>query len=294
MNHTTISVIIPTRNRPETLVRAVTSVGVQSRPVDEIIVVDDGSTPPVDPDEFADMPVAVIVVRSDVSVGAAAARNLGVARATGDFVAFLDDDDRWTPEKLEFVDACLREHPDTDVVIHRSSYETASHPSSMACSPVGDPFVRMIRSQPPHLDGVTVRCAIHMDGPFDETLTAAEDVDYLIRLARLGASMTEGTAVLAVLGQDEPSLIGIDARIQGRLSLLSRHPEILADDEARSFFYVRLGHLQRRGDQWSRSVGSFITAIRAWPRSGVAWKGLVRTLISRWNAPDDSDDVRYR
>jgi hypothetical protein len=93
--------------------------------------------------------------------------------------------------------------------------------------------------------------------------------------------MIEIDAVLAVLGTDQPSSIGVDARIEGRLSLLDRHPEILESSRARSFFYVRLGHLQRRSGQRSASMRSFATAIGAHPRSAVAWRGLGRTLVDR-------------
>jgi len=253
---------------------------VQSRPADEIIIVDNGSLPPVNPGAFVDVPGSVVVVREETAVGAARARNIGVGQASGEFVAFLDDDDTWSPTKLEFLETCLSDHPDTDVVIHRTCYQIPDEPQNWACSHVGDPLMRMIRSQPPHINGVAVRRALHMDVPFDETLPAAEDLDYLISLAKSGACMFESKAILAVFHRDESSMVTIDTRIEGRLSLLGRHPEILTDDAARSFFYVRLGHLQRNGGQRSPSVGSFVRAIRARPGSGLAWKGLARTLAS--------------
>jgi len=281
VNRTSISVVIPTHNRLESLARAVESVLEQSRPIDEIIIVDNGSEPPVDPERFRRLHGSVLVVRNDVAVGAAAARNMGVAHATGDFVAFLDDDDTWTPNKLEFVEDCLASHPDTDVVIHRTGYHVPAGPPSRVCSPVEDPLERMIRSQPPHVDGVTIRRSLHGNGPFDETMAGAEDLDYLISLAKFGASMTEGTAVLAVLGIGHSSAISNEERIAGRMSLLDRHPEILADHHARSFFHVRLGHLHRRGGQRVPAVRSFTRAIVARPMSLLGWKGLVRTLVGR-------------
>lgn len=281
VNRTSISVVIPTHNRPETLARAVKSVLEQSRPIDEIIIVDNGSEPPVDPERFRRLHGSLLVVRNDVAVGAAAARNTGVAHATGEFVAFLDDDDTWTRNKLEFVEDCLASHPGTDVVIHRTGYHVPAGPSSRVCSPVGNPLERMIRSQPPHVDGVTIRRSLHRSGPFDETMAGAEDLDYLISLAKFGASMTEGTAVLAVLGIGQSSAISNEERIAGRMSLLDRHPEILADHQARSFFHVRLGHLHRRGGQRVPAVRSFTRAIVARPMSLLGWKGLVRTLVGR-------------
>ena len=278
---TTISVVIPTHNRPEALGHAVASVAAQTRQADEIVIVDDGSTPPVDPTRFADGQLTIVVVRNESPLGAAGARNAGVAAATGEFIAFLDDDDTWDSAKLESVAECLMEHDTADVVVHRTGYRRAQTQRIANCSQIHEPLVRMIRSQPPHLDGVTVRRALHLESPFDVTMEAAEDLDYLMNLAKTGITMVESDAVLAVFGEDEPSVIGNDARIAGRLSLLDRHPEIARDPQALAFFHVRLGHLQRRDGRRSDAVASFTRALRIQPTSTQAWKGLTRSLTGR-------------
>lgn len=281
MNPATISVVIPTHNRPQALGHAVASVAGQTRQADEIVIVDDGSTPPVDPSPFTDGQLTVIVVRNESSLGAAGARNAGVSAATGEFIAFLDDDDTWDPAKLELVTECLMQHDTADVVIHRTGYHRAQISRIIDCSQINEPLVRMIRAQPPHLDGVTVRRTRHLENPFDVTMEAAEDLDYLMNLAKAGVTMVESGAVLAVFGEDEPSVIGTDARIAGRLSLLDRHPEIARDPQALAFFHVRLGHLQRRNGRRSGAVASFTSALRIQPTSSQAWKGLTRSLIGR-------------
>lgn len=96
-----VTVVIPTRNRPELLMRAIKSVQAQTRPVDEIIVVVDG------PDEVTvkalsdagDPRIRPIVLPTNG--GANNARNQGAASATTEWVAFLDDDDEWLPTKIE-------------------------------------------------------------------------------------------------------------------------------------------------------------------------------------------------
>lgn len=93
-----ISPIIPVYNGERYLADAIRSVLSQTHPVSEIIVVDDGST-----DTSASIahrfgpPVRVL---TQPNLGPAAARNLGVAHATGDLLAFLDADDLWMPDKL--------------------------------------------------------------------------------------------------------------------------------------------------------------------------------------------------
>ena len=105
----TISVVIPTYNRAGRLTRAIDSVLAQSRPVDEIIVVDDGSA-----DETATVvqaygpPVRYIWQEN---TGPAAARNRGIAEARGTWIAFLDSDDRWFPDKMARQMAVLDAYP---------------------------------------------------------------------------------------------------------------------------------------------------------------------------------------
>ncbi len=94
-----VSVVIPTRNRRRLLGRALTTVFAQ-RGVDfEVIVVDDGSDDGTG-EALATLGDAVTVVRHRLPLGVSAARNAGIERARGDWIAFLDDDDLWAPHKL--------------------------------------------------------------------------------------------------------------------------------------------------------------------------------------------------
>ncbi|MEW6582696.1 MAG: glycosyltransferase family 2 protein [Actinomycetota bacterium] len=102
-----ISAVIPTYNRAALVVRAVRSVLAQTRPPDEVIVVDDGSTDDTAA-RLAGLGDDRVRVVSQTNAGAAAARNRGVAEATGDWVAFLDSDDLWVPGHLEALDGAIR------------------------------------------------------------------------------------------------------------------------------------------------------------------------------------------
>ena len=95
------SIVIPCRNRHRLLARAIASVRRQSLGDYELIIVDDGSDPPIEVVLDADMP-RLRVIRSDQR-GAAAARNLGILASSGDFIAFLDSDDEFLEHKLERV-----------------------------------------------------------------------------------------------------------------------------------------------------------------------------------------------
>ncbi|RMF81528.1 MAG: glycosyltransferase family 2 protein [Planctomycetota bacterium] len=123
MSAADVSVVIPTFNRARVLPRAIESVLAQTRRPGEIIVVDDGSTdetPELLHDRYAG---AVRVVRQN-NAGVSAARARGVAEASGEWIAFLDSDDEWLPEKLEMQTAATRELPG-DVVWLFSNFRIA-------------------------------------------------------------------------------------------------------------------------------------------------------------------------
>jgi glycosyltransferase involved in cell wall biosynthesis len=94
----TISVIIPAWNAQRHIARAIQSVLAQTQPADEIIIVDDGSTDnTVETVRTFGSKVRLI---TQPNAGASVARNTGVAAAKSDWIAFLDADDEWLPEKI--------------------------------------------------------------------------------------------------------------------------------------------------------------------------------------------------
>jgi glycosyltransferase involved in cell wall biosynthesis len=114
-----ISAVIPVFNGAEFVADAVASMRDQTRPPDEIIVVDDAST-----DDSAARAEAlggeVCVVRRPDNGGLPAARNSGVEAATGELVSFLDVDDLWSADKTAVQVALLDADPDLDIVIGRT------------------------------------------------------------------------------------------------------------------------------------------------------------------------------
>ena len=95
-----VSVIVPTRNRSALLATTLRTV-VRQRDVDlEVIVVDDGSTDDTGGVVAALDDPRVLLIRCPPPGGVSAARNVGAAEAHGEWLAFLDDDDLWAPDKL--------------------------------------------------------------------------------------------------------------------------------------------------------------------------------------------------
>ena len=96
-----VSVIIPVYNGPETLCRAVSSVLAQSYKNFELIVVDDGSKADIEAAVKCFIDERIKYVRHEQNKGASAARNTGINLSRGEFIAFLDSDDEFLPEKIE-------------------------------------------------------------------------------------------------------------------------------------------------------------------------------------------------
>jgi len=127
----TVSVVIPVYSRAGTIMRALRSVMCQSFNNLEIVVVDDGST---------DETVAIVeaahisnltLIRHSWNQGAAAARNTGIRAARGRYVAFLDSDDVWAPEKLSRQLSKL-EHMPADIMACTSGYCLHRHGASVS------------------------------------------------------------------------------------------------------------------------------------------------------------------
>lgn len=119
-----VSVVIPAYNRGERLARTVTSVLAQTFDDYEIVIVDDASaTHPISAlGKLVDDP-RIRIIRHERNRGASAARNTGVQAARGRFIAFLDSDDAWDPDKLavQHRASCERDDPDRVFCVTQST-----------------------------------------------------------------------------------------------------------------------------------------------------------------------------
>jgi len=172
----TIGVVIPTRNRVDTLPRALDSVLQQSHPVEKVVVVDDGS----DDDTagvLADLAGAdqrVTVLRTK-GVGASAARNLGIAHCDTDFIAFQDSDDRW---RKDFVSSLLP-HVGSNVVAFGSHILTRLDGSTsyIPSAPVVNPARQLLRTNPISTQTILADRQLFDLCRFDEHLRRFQDWD---------------------------------------------------------------------------------------------------------------------
>ena len=229
----TVSVIVPSRDRPESLRRALVTILDQSSPPNEVVVADDGSTRPVPSGGPVFGDARVRVVRgSGRPGGVSAARNRALAAATADWVAFCDDDDLWVPDKLERQLAAAREARARwclcDAVVVDAGWRIVEQ---HRCDPA-ELGARLARSNPVPGGGsgaIVERALLEELGGFDPAFAMFADWELWLRLhgrARCASSGATGVVYRLHDGQMSADL----ARVAGELErLVARHPGTFVD-----------------------------------------------------------------
>ena len=109
----TVSAIIPTHNRSQTVLRALRSVYAQRILINEVIVIDDGSSDDTVARIQAEFPGVILICQTQH--GVSHARNRGIDAAQGEWLAFLDSDDEWLPIKVETQLNAVRNNPSSRI-----------------------------------------------------------------------------------------------------------------------------------------------------------------------------------
>lgn len=181
-----ISVVIPTYNRVRQLKQAVESVLAQTTPVGEIIVVDDGSKEDTRRELSAYGDLVTVLVQENS--GASVARNLGMRRAKGEWIAFLDDDDMWLPEKTERQMELITANPSLGLV-YCSDYAVDDDLKVLSTRPAqpknrGDVFDRLLAGNFIFTScALARRRAIEKAGYMDLQMRFAQDWDLWLKIA---------------------------------------------------------------------------------------------------------------
>jgi glycosyltransferase involved in cell wall biosynthesis len=181
--------VIPVYNRAHLIGKAVASVQQQTRPLEEIVVVDNGSIDATSDTvrRLCEQDSRIRLVVLPKNAGPSVARNVGIDSTQCDWISFLDSDDQWTSEKHEKQVSALVNYPDAIASFTGLRYQHQDHYTDrIACSvslhslrclnPFGTTSAAMVR-----------RKALKNVGGFDSKLPTCEDWDLWIRLRSIGA-----------------------------------------------------------------------------------------------------------
>jgi len=217
-----VSVIIPTIRRPDLLLRAIRSVLSQTLRNLEVIVVVDGHDPATIDALRSVAEPRIKVINNPQPLGAGRSRNMGVAHASGRFVAFLDDDDEFLPEKLEKQVQCAGDRGDVLVTcISRVLTQQGVYAWPTTVFDNARPFDEyLFVKQGPFVGASFIQTssqllprALYMKSPFPEN-SPHDDWEFVIRLARqLSARIETVPEVLVIhtMGGPGNSLSNKDA-----------------------------------------------------------------------------------
>jgi len=303
-----ISVVIPAYNAAAFLAEALESVRVQTRSATEVIVVDNAST---DATALIAQEAGAHVLRLE-RPGPSAARNVGIRAASQPWVAFLDADDLWDPEKLAWqwqaVHACpqvgivstdFREFDSTGVLLHsflegRENYQAIVRqevaPAVMCCD--ADSFrIHFLRGNFFAPSTILARRDLVLDvGLFDETITHMEDRELWLRmLARTSVAMVERPLLHCRIHDSNCSSDLLKMALGGGmvservLAHPERYPARALDyyRAERPRFYLNAG---RFAEEAGDVQGACRHYLRAW-RTGGGLRPLALVMLSRLPQP---------
>jgi O-antigen biosynthesis protein len=263
-----VSVIIPTYNRAHVLTPAISCVLNQTCADIELLVVDDGSTDDTAAVVTSFSDARVRYLRQETNRGASAARNVGLRRARAQFIAFLDSDDDWSPDKLaRQLEVFAANGSDTGLVytgverVEADGRRTTQRPEAH-----GDIYRELLWHNAIHGGGSNVmlrRNVVASAGFFNERLQAIEDYEYWLRIARF----------FAVAFVDAPLMRYHDSPASGR-----RSRALEVNLAARWWFYETYAEEMRRAGV----AHMFLLHTARWAvRYGGADLPMVRPFVTR-------------
>lgn len=257
------SVVVPTRDRPGLLAEALASIQAQTCDSLECLVVDDASA---QPPEIPDDP-RFRLIRLERNAGPSAARNRGMQEAAGSAIAFLDDDDIWTPDRLELAERGLARAP---VAVCATRY--LDDPGGGRARKL-DGWVdgTILDGLTPALGATAVERSV--TPPFNEGLDNLEDADWWLRLASVAPVCTvDEVGLLYRRHSGSRDRTSLSNRIDDNERLLGLHSEwFAAHPDAAAFRWRRTGLLALSAGDRARARRAFVRSLRIRPSARSAW-----------------------
>ncbi|HTR96530.1 MAG TPA: glycosyltransferase family A protein [Candidatus Acidoferrales bacterium] len=290
------AVVIPVRDGLPDVLEAVASALAQTQAPAEIVVVDDASQDGSGDAVERRFGARVRLVRGRFG-SAAAARNAGWRACRAPFVAFLDADDLWRPEKLAVAAECFAAAPAADWFFSDGAFRTLDgqlHASWFGLyADLAEPWCGAPLAQLFEVNFVLTSSAIvrrsaleALDG-FDERLSHAEDLDLWIRLSRRGLATASRRALVRYQHREGGLTRQTESRLRGGIALFSRLaadvalPPALRRSAARraSLYRYKLALNALRAGRRAEARGGFASAWHFPERTVPVALGLAATLL---------------
>ncbi len=267
-----ISVVIPTFNRCQRLQRALDSVFLQSCQPDEVIVVDDGSNDDTDTmirEKFPDVRYCF-----QENKGVSHARNVGICQAKGEWIAFLDSDDEWLPDKLQMQQLALSHQPEVkichteEIWIRNGVRVNQMNKHKKTGGWIFQRCLPLCAMSPSSI--IIHRSVFENVGVFDETLPACEDYDLWLRItAEYPVAFVDEAQIIKYgghedqlsskyWGMDRFRIIALEKIVANDNSLLSADKEAAVRMLVKKCKIYRQGALKRNKQQEAEYYQSII------------------------------------
>lgn len=261
-----VSVVIPAYNAAGFIRRAMDSVLAQTWPHREIIVVNDGSTD--------DTLRELATYRDEIRIidkpngGLPAARNSGIHAATGAYIAFLDADDRWLPEKLTRQVETLEADPDIGFCSTVTLVEDpqGSPNGEWPCPRSKESLLKTLFLQngaiPGSGSGVMVRRELFQRvGLFDPTLRSLEDIDMWMRLAAASRYTCIDEALTIIVKHPDSMSRNLDAMRASALQVMKKNRELLPQADRGGLWRAGYANVMADYAKWEYRSGQRTRAI---------------------------------
>jgi glycosyltransferase involved in cell wall biosynthesis len=285
-----ISIIIPTYNRRNLIRFAIDSVLSQTWTDYELIIVDDGSTDSTG--EFIDRNFEDSRIKYfyQANKGQNFARNLGISKASGEYLCFLDSDDLWPEYKLEMSLTAFKEHPDCDVVfgyeiliddggneLGRSQIKPYS--GQVTAKLIVDNFVGM--------SAAMVRTeAVRKIGGMDETIKVADDFALWLNLSRCCRFyyMDKPLGYYRITSDQisKDTVARLNSNLYTVKKFLEKYPDVITNEERRNAlceFYSKRVRILGKERLYKQGMLEFCKAVVNRPGLILPWRALYRMFI---------------
>ncbi|WP_018948061.1 glycosyltransferase family 2 protein [Thioalkalivibrio sp. ALMg11] len=273
-----VSVVIPTYRRPELLRRSIRSVLEQTFSSLEVVVVDDNGeghpeqkrTRKVLAEAFDDPRIRYIV--NDGEGGGSGARNTGIHHATGCYIAFLDDDEDWEPDKLKKQVALLDSAPSDVGVIDSGFLDHKADGRIRTVRPkmqgwILERLLRKTGGRAPKLSTLLCRREVFdTAGAFDASLPARQDYDLYIRIARHFRFESVMEPLANKRSDADQRITGnINNFIEGFEGLYRKiAPDLRTRPKTHAIYLLKQAEVLALGGQQKAARQKYLQALRLW------------------------------